>query len=53
MWQIAQPYPPGNLCSDRETTYGTHGNQDQDARREQIEMDQANRMCTNNERGDL
>jgi hypothetical protein len=53
MWQMAQRYPPGNLCFDRETTNGTYGNQEQDARRERIGMDQANRMCTNNEKGDL
>jgi hypothetical protein len=45
--------PPGDLCIDRETTNGTHSNQNQDARREKVGMDQANRMCTNNEEGDL
>jgi hypothetical protein len=45
--------PASNLCFDRETTYGTQGNQNQDARREQIGMAYRNRMCTNNEKEEL
>jgi len=45
--------PPGDLCIDREINYGTHGNQNEDARREKVGMDQANRMYANNEKRDL
>ncbi|CAN5659581.1 hypothetical protein BH18ACT11_BH18ACT11_22000 [soil metagenome] len=58
---FSEKWPPGRrhgppyqitYSSNREATYGNHGNHYQAARRREIGMDTRNEMCKGTEKGD-